>query len=208
MDKKEARRRRRKKKSRLEIAKFLIGAVLLIGIIGSSVSITFASQDVQSLLTSWFDTQRGHAIEEIKGAIDAERETQTKRLKEELQSEIQLANEQLQTFTEDEKVKRTTELRRYTDELINQFSVDHTEEENSVKNELERIYQNAVMEMEQIMNNRIPHEEPVEDPQPEVEGEPIEEPTPEKEPVVVPSPEPNPDEQSGKDNSTDKEGDA
>ncbi|MEZ7172850.1 hypothetical protein [Sporosarcina sp. OR05] len=193
MDKREARKRRRKKKSRVEVAKFLIGAVLLIGIIGSSVSITFASQDVQSLLTSWFDTQRGNAIEDIKGTIDTEREFQMERLKEELQSEIQSANERLQTFTEDEKTKRTAALRSYTDALIQQFSVDNTEEENYVVHELESIFQNAVSKMEQVMANSASKDGPISESPPEAEGQPVEDPVSEKDPVSEPNPEPSPE---------------
>ncbi|MCM3744058.1 hypothetical protein M3193_07870 [Sporosarcina luteola] len=153
MNKKEARKRRRKKKSLMGKAKFLIGAVLLIGIIGSSVSITFANQDIQSLLTNWFNTQRGHAITEIKEAIDTEREIQTERLKEELQAEIQSANERLQSITTEEKEKRTSELRRYTDELINNLEINSSEEEGILRNELEGIFQAAIVEMDRVVIN-------------------------------------------------------
>lgn len=192
VNKKEARKRRRKKKSRLEMVRLLIGAVLLIGIIGSSVSITFANQDIQSLLTNWFDTQRGHAIDEIKGAIDTEREIQTERLKEELQLEIQSADKQLQTFTAEEKEKRISELRRYTDELINSFEIDNSESESVVKSELESIFQAAVNEMEQIMNNG--NSNPESESEPEQEGEPA--------PESNPEPEPQPDVDIEKDRDT------
>lgn len=183
--------------------KFLIGAVLLTGIIGSSVSITFTNQDIQSLLVNWFDTQRGHAIVEIKEAIDLEHEIQTGRLKEELHSEIQMATERLQAFTMEEKERRISELRRYADELIDGFKVDSSENENSVRDELERIFQSAVSEMNQVVDegnqSQMPNEEPespeAEDPgeEPEAETNPDPNPDPDPNPNPNPNPDPTPD---------------
>ncbi|MDW0116091.1 hypothetical protein QTL97_04025 [Sporosarcina thermotolerans] len=182
-----------KRRSSLQKCKFLIGALLLIGIIGSGVSITFANQDIQSLLMNWFDTQRGHVLDEIKEAIDLEHEIQTGRLKEELHSEIQMANERLQAFTMEEKERRTSELRRYADELINGFVNDNLENENSVRDELDSIFQSAVNEMNRVVNEGNIGQTPIEEPESPEEEEPGEEPEPETEPDPEQDPDPDPD---------------
>ncbi|MFC5604787.1 hypothetical protein [Sporosarcina koreensis] len=188
----------KKRRSRLPKCRFLIGAVLLIGIIGSSVSVTFANQDIQSLLMNWFDAQRGYALAEIKEAMDMEQEIQAGRLKEELHSEIQMANERLQAFTMEEKEKRTSELRRYADGLIDGFVSDNSENENSVRAELESIFQAAVNEMNHVVNEANIGQTPIEEPEsPEVE-KPGEEPDADADTVQnpdleQPSPEIGPD---------------
>ncbi|MDN4608072.1 hypothetical protein [Sporosarcina highlanderae] len=195
----------RRKSSHSEIVKFLIGAVLLIGIIGGSVSVTFAHQDIQSLLMNWFDTQRGHALVEIKEAIDSEQEIQTGRLKEELHSEIQVANERLQAFTLIEKEKRTSELRRYVDELISTINIDNSQKENSLRDELESIFQAAVNEMNRVMNDgnhsQAPEQEPDlsdgEDPEEEPDSESELGPEPKQELKLEPNPNIDPDHEFG-----------
>ena len=100
------------------------------------------------------------------------------------------------------KEKRTSELRRYADELIDGFTIDNSENENSVRDELESIFQAAVNEMNRVVNEGNIGQTPIEEPEsPEVE-KPGEEPDAEAEPdsdtdqdpdVDEPNPEIGPD---------------
>jgi hypothetical protein len=156
-----------KKMYYMKKVKFLIGAVLLTGILGSGVSIAFAKQDVHSLLTNWFTSKRGTAVEEIKGAIENERDIQIGRIQEQLQKEIQQASQYIESFTLAEKEMRTSNLRSYADELINSMIIDKSAGENSIQMELDSIYQEAIREMEKAMQGSIPGNSPgVEVPQP------------------------------------------
>ncbi|MGN7385460.1 hypothetical protein [Sporosarcina sp. SAFN-015] len=171
-------RYRNKKLYYMKKVKFLIGAVLLTGVLGSGVSIAFAKQDVHSLLTNWFTSKRGTAVEEIKDAIENERDIQIGRIQEQLQIEIQQASQYIDSFTIAEKEMRTSNLRNYADELINNMVIDKSAGESSIQKELDSIYQEAIREMEKAMQGSIPGNSPgVEAPQPT----PVPEPTTEVE---------------------------
>ena len=153
-------RYKKKKINSMKKVKFLIGAVLLIGILGSGVSIAFAKQDVQSLLTNWFTSKRGAAVEEIKDAIENERDIQIDRIKEQLQQEIQQASQYIDSFTIAEKDRRTSNLRSYADELINSIGIDKAAGESSIQSELDSIYEEAIREMEKAVQGGVPGNTP------------------------------------------------
>src|SRR5699024_2785507 len=144
-------RRETHKRKKLPFKKILIGAVLLIGVVGSSVTITFADQDIESLLTNWFDNTKDEALQDLEEAVSKEQKEQTKRLKEELQSEVEAAEKQLNQFTEEQKEKILKELQRYTDQLIDSIEITNEEKEKEIETKLYYIFEETKEKMNKIL---------------------------------------------------------
>src|SRR5690625_4346780 len=84
------------RQKKMSFKRVFIGTVLLIMIIGSSMSVAFAEQDIEALLTNWFVKNQEEAIEGLEKSVQDEQEEQTKRLKEALQIEVKEAEEELE----------------------------------------------------------------------------------------------------------------
>jgi hypothetical protein len=138
------------KKKTTTRAKLLFGTLFLSIGIGSSITIAFADQDIHGLLGNWFAKQQTKSVETIEKAILSEKELQMQRLKEELQIEMNDAEQQLFQFTEKEKQQRIKNLKHYTDKLIKNLKIDNTEEEAAIINELDTIYNEAIQRMDSI----------------------------------------------------------
>ncbi|UJL46325.1 hypothetical protein KFZ58_18580 [Virgibacillus sp. NKC19-16] len=138
------------KNNRRMYSKFLVGALLLIIIIASSINVAFADRDIGSVLTNWFNKNEAESIAEIEQVIDSERQVQTERLKEELRLEIESSEQELNKFTETQKTDRMIELERYTDKLINNLTIDNAEEKSRITDETEAIVQEAKEKMDQL----------------------------------------------------------
>jgi hypothetical protein len=146
------------KKKPTKRAKLLFGTLFLSIGISSSITIAFADQDIQGLLSNWFAKQQTKSVETIEKAILSEKELQMQRLKEELQIEMNDAEQQLFQFTEKEKQQRIKNLKHYTDKLIKGLKIDNTEEEEAIKNELETIFNEAIQRMDSIGKSQQPEE--------------------------------------------------
>lgn len=149
-------RKKRKDHQLLKISKyrisstFILKSALLFLIIGSSVTNVFANQDISSLLANWLTKQKDTAIEEIRGAIDTERDIQLGRIQSHLQTKMQSAEESMRTFTANEKSMRVNDLRNYADQMISNLVIDTSENEAAIRNEIEMIFQHAVAQMELV----------------------------------------------------------
>ncbi|MGG0717061.1 hypothetical protein ABE096_05580 [Robertmurraya massiliosenegalensis] len=130
--------------------KFLVGALFLILIVGSSVNVAFAGQDIHSLLSSWFQTERSNSIAEIEEAVAIEQEIQTERLKEELRLGIENAERQLENYTDKMKANSISEIQKHADQLINSIDIDQSDEKNKVASELADIIQEAKSKIDAI----------------------------------------------------------
>ncbi|GGA79281.1 hypothetical protein [Ornithinibacillus halotolerans] len=137
-------------KKKLTKLRLLVGAILLTIIIGSSLNVAFANQDISSMLISWFEKNRVESIERIESAIYSEKEKQIERLKEELRLEIEQAKEQLELFTEAEKQKRVQELQNYADSLISNLDVDMSNDKDAILEQYELIMQEAIEKMNMV----------------------------------------------------------
>lgn len=140
----------RKKRKRSVINKFLAGTLFLIVIVGSSIQVSFADQDISALLSNWFHGKTEDSIEEIDKAISIEQQKQTERLKEELRLEIDTAKKQLQEFTEAEKSNRIDALKQYADGLISNSQMNNEDSKQTVTEELDRIFQEAKTKMSEV----------------------------------------------------------
>lgn len=143
---KEIRLKRKQSKTR----KFLAGTLFLIIILGSSIQVTFADEDISAILSNWFNNKTEESINEIDEAISVEQQKQTERLKEELQLEIESAEDQLHEFIQAEKSKRVQELESYADELFHNYEPGNEKQQNDIAAELDRILEEAKVEMNAV----------------------------------------------------------
>ncbi|WP_019153530.1 hypothetical protein [Robertmurraya massiliosenegalensis] len=139
----------------LKSKKFLVGALFLILIVGSSVNVAFAGQDIHSLLSSWFQTERSNSIAEIEEAVAIEQEIQTERLKEELRLGIENAERQLENYTDKMKANSISEIQKHADQLVNSIEIDQSEEKNNVTSQLEAIIQDAKNKIDAIASQPV-----------------------------------------------------
>lgn len=130
--------------------KWLLGAVVLIVFFGGSLNVVFADENIQSVLTNWFDQKKTASISEIEEAIDAEQQKQTVRLQEALRPEIEKLNEQLNAFTDQEKEKSIQVIQGHADQLIANIDLNGAEEKEKVVAELKQIIQEAKAKMENV----------------------------------------------------------
>jgi hypothetical protein len=140
--------RKEKFKNKTSRTKLIIGTLVLSIGFGGSFSVAFADQDIQGMLSSWFNKQKTEAIVTIEQAISSEKEIQMQRLKDELRLEIQNAEKELNKFTEMEKEQRILALKSHTDELINNLQIDNSKEKEIIVSKLNKIMQDAFDKME------------------------------------------------------------
>ncbi|MGE7769321.1 hypothetical protein ACQKMK_02150 [Viridibacillus arvi] len=97
----------------------MILGILLIGFsLGNGMKSAFADQDLQTMLTNWFNIKKTNSVSEIDQAITAEKEQLIGNIKGEIQLEMKRTADELATFKNAEKEQRIAALRDYTSELI------------------------------------------------------------------------------------------
>ena len=151
-----SRQEMRRKRKRSKVFKLLAGTLLLFVIIGSSIQVSFADQDINGMLTGWFNKKTEDSIEEIDKAISIEQKEQTGRLKEALRLEIESAEKQLQTIVEEEKSKRIAELKQHADELIREAEVNNDAVKEKKVEALDQIVEKAKAEMGDVEVRETP----------------------------------------------------
>lgn len=129
----------------------VVGALFLSISIGSSMKSAFAGQDINSLLSNWFNTKKTESIQKIDEAITTEKDLLMIELKDGMQQEIQLAEEELTRFTQDEIESRINGLRDFADELLSNISIDNSNEQAEIIATLDSIYEQAIEQMKEIM---------------------------------------------------------
>ena len=106
----------------------VLGALFLSVSIGSGVKSAFAGQDINSLLTNWFNSKQTESINQIDEAITTEKDRLMIILKDGMETETQLANDKLTQFTKDQIEQRVSSLQAFVDELLGTMTVDTSED--------------------------------------------------------------------------------
>lgn len=131
--------------------KILVGVLLLSGMIVGNIGVAFADQDVNALLTNWFNKKGQESMSSIEKAIMTEKEQQKARLKEELQLEMSNSAKLLEQYTEEEKNKRVLALRQYADQLLEEMKLENNKEEKQrIAAEMDKEIQKAIKQLEKI----------------------------------------------------------
>jgi maltooligosyltrehalose synthase len=144
------------KKNKQTKVKVFAGVVLLTFGIGSSVNAVFADQDIESLLTNWFDEQKSESISQIDAAIMDEKEVLKERLREELQTEMDEAEKELHQFTENKKQEKIKALRQHASKIISEMEIDHLDEEERINTEIASIVEEAVSKINLVKDESSP----------------------------------------------------
>ncbi|WP_042462232.1 hypothetical protein [Neobacillus dielmonensis] len=139
-----------KKRIRFSL-KLLIGVLLLSAVMVGHIGVAFADQDINSLLTNWFNKKGQDSVSSIEKAIAAEEEQQKLRLKEELQTELADSAQLLDQYTQEEKQRRILELQQYADKLIEDMKLENNQAEKArIAAEMDKEVQKAIKAMDKI----------------------------------------------------------
>lgn len=173
-----------KKKLPLKKETIIIGALFLSIGLGGGVKTALADQDIQGLLTNWFNNKKAESVQEIDGAVASETDRLMRSLEVDLQLEMKTAQSELATFTANEKQSRLQALQAYANNLKASMKIDNSEQEAAVLANLDAIINHAKAQMDgqaaELKLNSIPVP-------PSVTPEVI--PNPEAKPEVTPAPE-------------------
>lgn len=175
-----SRKEKYKKKNLSKRLKLLIGTLFLGIVIGSSLNIAFANQDIQSMLTNWFDNQKTNSIELIESAVTTEKEKQLQRVKKQVEKEVSNAERELKQFTNKEKKQRVKTIKKYANELIKGMETDTSEDQTEITNELDSIVEKAINQMNNVKSTATPTQPEADEPtdnKPEIVEQSIAKPT-------------------------------
>ncbi|MEA3319880.1 MAG: hypothetical protein U9Q88_07610 [Bacillota bacterium] len=115
----------------------------------------YASSNIQSLLTSWFEGKQQESIQSLEEEIMIEKEAQMSVLKEEIAVLLIQANKELADFTSKEADKSKQELKSYTEQLIQTIEFNEESKRDQFISELEKIMEEAYMKLEQAGENAL-----------------------------------------------------
>lgn len=137
-----------RKKKKTAFVKVLITMITMVVIMGGTLTVSFANEDLNAVLTKWFDDKRENAIVHIKEAVSSEKEIQKERLKAALKEEMDAAEVEMNQFTAAEKERRVQNIRNYADQLIQGIDIDNSAKEQELKRQLDAIYAEAQKAMQ------------------------------------------------------------
>ncbi|MBD7984554.1 hypothetical protein H9649_08180 [Sporosarcina sp. Sa2YVA2] len=168
-----------KKRQNTNFAKIgMLCTILLLTIaIGSGMNKAFAGQNIQGLLTSWFEGKKDTSIEQIDQAITSEKERLMAELKDAISEEIQRAEAELDQFTADETALRVSMLQSYAAELMGNLNINNEAEQAAITANLDAALQQAMF----LLNGSISHTPSL--PEPVPPSKPVEESIPVSEEV-------------------------
>ncbi|KMJ56825.1 hypothetical protein AB685_20100 [Bacillus sp. LL01] len=128
---------------RLFFVAFMIMALLFT----AELKTTFASSNIQALLTNWFEGQKQESINSLEEVIVNEKEVQMAILKQEIAVKLSNADKELADFSSQEAEKRKAELRSYTEELIRSVEFDIEGQQEQFMLEVERIMEETYLKL-------------------------------------------------------------
>ena len=127
---------------------FLCAVFVLTLALGTGMNKAFASQNIQSLLTSWFDTKKDASIEQIDQAITSEKERLMVELRESIKIDMKRADAELAQFTADETALRLSMLQGHAKELIEGLHVDSKAEKETITANLDAALVKAMAQLD------------------------------------------------------------
>lgn len=134
--------------------KLIIGLLLVFVLTAGSLTVVIADTSISGVLSVWLSNKTEESIQAIDTEIQNEQAKQTERLKAELQANMNQLEKEMDVFVETEKQKRLTAIEKYADELLTEIPVDGLDGKTEIEKELDRIYQEAIEEMNAISDNQ------------------------------------------------------
>lgn len=140
-----------KKQQRLVFVGLLLMAILFT----AELKTAYASSNIQSLLTNWFEGKQQESIQSLEDEIMSEKEAQMTILKQEIAVSLDQVNKELANFTSIEAEKSKVELKIYTEKLIQSIEIEEQGKQEEFLSELEKILEEAYSKIEQAREDEL-----------------------------------------------------
>ena len=140
-----------KKQQRLVFVGLLLMAILFT----AELKTAYASSNIQSLLTNWFEGKQQESIQSLEDEIMSEKEAQMTILKQEIAVSLDQVNKELANFTSIEAEKSKAELKIYTEKLIQSIEIEEQGKQEEFLSELEKILEEAYLKIEQAREDAL-----------------------------------------------------
>ncbi|WP_404348800.1 hypothetical protein LG311_00905 [Sutcliffiella horikoshii] len=127
--------------------------IILAFLFMSNVKTGFANQDIQSLLTGWFNKERDISISHLEKEISSEKEKQMGILKEEVAQKLDQADKELGEFTDNEIEVTKAALEQYTVELIETTEFTSDKKKRDFSQEVDKILKETMIKLEESKTN-------------------------------------------------------
>ncbi|WP_404430258.1 hypothetical protein [Sutcliffiella horikoshii] len=127
--------------------------IILAFLFMSNVKTGFANQDIQSLLTGWFNNERDISISHLEKEISSEKEKQMGILKEEIAKKLEQADKELGEFTDNEIEVTKASLEQYTLELIESTEFNSEKKKRDFSQEVDKIFKETIIKLEESKTN-------------------------------------------------------
>ncbi|MGD6782214.1 hypothetical protein ACQCT3_21265 [Sutcliffiella horikoshii] len=134
---------------------FIVTMMVLALLFTAEWKTAYASSNIKTLLTSWFEGKQQESIQALEEEILTEKEAQMAILKEEIAVSLNQANEEVANFTSIEAEKSKEELKSYTENLIQSIQIDEEGQQEQFMNELGKIMEEAYLKIEQACEDAL-----------------------------------------------------
>ncbi|ART74707.1 hypothetical protein B4U37_00850 [Sutcliffiella horikoshii] len=134
---------------------FIVTMMVLALLFTAEWKTAYASSNIKTLLTSWFEGKQQESIQALEEEILTEKEAQMAILKEEIAVSLNQANKELANFTSIEAEKSKEELKSYTENLIQSILIDEEGQQEQFMNELGKIMEEAYLKIEQAREDAL-----------------------------------------------------
>ncbi|TYS54590.1 hypothetical protein FZC74_19630 [Sutcliffiella horikoshii] len=128
-------------------------SLIVVFLFTSNVSTGFANQDLQFLLTGWFNKERDISISHLEKEISSEKKKQMGILKEEVAQKLNQADKELGEFTDNEIEVTKAALEQYTLELIESTEFNSEKKKRDFSQEVDKILNETMVKLEESKTN-------------------------------------------------------
>lgn len=122
-------------------------------LIGFTIHVTFANTDMQSMISSWFDTKTDESIKKIEEELNQVKQQQVERLQTEIRSQMDIVDQELQILLDQQITERSSELEQYADEIIHDIEISPNNTNEELQTEMDAIIIQAKEDMDSLRKN-------------------------------------------------------
>ncbi|GLO67397.1 MULTISPECIES: hypothetical protein [Oceanobacillus] len=127
--------------------------VIFFLLIGCTIHVTFANTDMQSLISSWFDTNTDESVKTMEEELNRVKQQQLERLQMEIRSQMDTVDQELQILLDQQIMERSSELEQYADEIIQDIEISPNNINQELQIEMDAIIIQAKDDMDLLRKN-------------------------------------------------------
>ncbi|WP_419892930.1 hypothetical protein [Oceanobacillus kimchii] len=127
--------------------------VIFFLLIGCTIHVTFANTDMQSLISSWFDTKTDESVKTMEEELNRVKQQQLERLQMEIRSQMDTVDQELQILLDQQIMERSSELTQYADEIIQDIEISPNNINQELQIEMDAIIIQAKDDMDLLRKN-------------------------------------------------------